>query len=669
MALEADREALMGAGAATAAAAPPVEVDPRPLAPPPMPAAARAPAPVPAASTGPALFANAPDAADLIGMREAVRPLAELCLSPQAQTPFVAGVFGGPGSGKSFALRSLAASVEDLAAASAKAPGSALLSKVVVARVDAAGLSGDPGPAIAAAAFSALELGTGGASYAALADEAAHAATDPLRAAGAAAERHDDISRRLESERASRDEIDARRARIAEVLLYETPGSRIDTMVRASRGAIDAKLRGFGLADGDTGANFRDLVRDASSLGGASRTMLGPRAMWAFRGQVKLLLTAAVALLLSFALGRLQTASADASLRSMGEMGVSSADWIGAHRDWLDMASGALILLAVVAILVNVWRAFSFTSLLFRGLRLLNMDIRERRRELDASLARVERRIAALTTEAEAASKRAETLAQRAGGKASVMRAPGPVFLQALETPSRAARQFFSELGRLVAGPDSPDLPAPQRILILIDNLEALPAAEAARIVDTAGALLSRGAAMAIACDIDKIGAVRERFDVLFDAGSVVETERERLAARLLSGAPSPAPLKPADALKSTIGEPLSQSEIAHLTALAPLTSGTPQALKRLLNAYRLARTEKAPRPAIALALAALSNPSATEPLRRAYFAGGERVEDPSGPPELVAALQATRAAMDGTLSSADAAAAWKAARRYAAPA
>ena len=97
-------------------------------------------------------------------------------------------------------------------------------------------------------------------------------------------------------------------------------------------------------------------------------------------------------------------------------------------------------MLGLVALFVNVWRALSFSALLYRGLRILNLDVRERRRELDASLARLERRVAALSAEAEAANKRAETMAKRAGGSPSLSRAPGPAFLRALESRPRPPR-------------------------------------------------------------------------------------------------------------------------------------------------------------------------------------------------------------------------------------
>src|ERR1700677_4148850 len=99
----------------------------------------------------PVLFSDKSDSGDLLGVAEAVRPLAELCLAPEAQTPFLAGIVGPSGAGKSFALRRLVGAVDALANAAAKTPGGPFLSRVVIASVDAAGISGDPASAPASA--------------------------------------------------------------------------------------------------------------------------------------------------------------------------------------------------------------------------------------------------------------------------------------------------------------------------------------------------------------------------------------------------------------------------------------------------------------------------------------------------------------------------------------
>ena len=637
------------------------------------------PRPIPAGTKEPVLFADKIDGADWLGAEEAVRPLAELCLAPEAQTPFLAGVVGPAGSGKSFALRRLVGAIDALADAAGKTTGAPFLSRVVVASVDASGISGDPASALAAAAFVALGRDRDGVNYAALADEAAHATTDPRRAAQAAAERHDQIIRQLETERTAREDVEAKRARLPELLLYETPGSRIDSFIRASRAMIEARLRRFGLANADATASYRDLVRNLSSFGAGSRVGLAVRAIWGYRGQTRLLASALAAFVAAFIVDYLRTPGSDAKLRAMGETFTSLADWIAAHSDWLEWAVDSLIVLGLIALFVNVWRALSFSALLYRGLRILNHDIRERRRELDSSLARLERRIAASSADAEAANKRAETMAKRAGASAGPSRAPGPVFLRSLESPAKVAQDYFSELGRLMSAPEPSAGSTPQRLIFAIDNLEALPPGEAARLIETAGALFGPGCVGLVACDSAMLssnsrGSPTPRafednlFQVVFDTSSVAATDGGTLTARLLTaGEPSASP-PPIDASHSAVGEPLTPGEGALMTALAPLTAGTPRAVKRFHNAYRLARVASAPRPVVALMLAALSSPDEALPhrLREAIRSAEGDLADPSGPAILIAATKAARIAHGGPITKADAWAAWDAARRYA---
>ena len=150
-----------------------------------------------------------------------------------------------------------------------------MLARAVVAHVDAG--SGLEAPvAIASAVYAALDREPGGVDYSALLDETGHAGGDPHRAARAASDRHDDLVRKLEAERAHRDDVEAKRARLADTLLFETPGSRIDVFARARRGMIEARLRRFGLAGSDADASFRNLARDMSTLGAGAR--IGDRA-------------------------------------------------------------------------------------------------------------------------------------------------------------------------------------------------------------------------------------------------------------------------------------------------------------------------------------------------------------------------------------------------------
>jgi len=307
-------------------------------------------------------------------------------------------------------------------------------------------------------------------------------------------------------------------------------------------------------------------------------------------------------------------------------------------------------------------------------LGLLNLDVVQRKRELDASVERSERRLGALIAEADAVSKRAESLARRAGGARNVTRAPGPSFLKAQETPARASREFFAELGRLMGQPQAPETPAPSRILLAIDNLEALAPSDALRLIETTQALLGPGAVALIACDPAALAPeaaeafARSRFDVVFNLAAATADNGMRLAARMIGEGARSGPAPAAAAPTSSLSEPLSTGEMALLTALASTTDGTPGAIRRLHNAYRLARLSEAPRPLIALMIAALMSPNSdySRSLAAALEIEGERFEEPTGSEELAAAVAAARGAHGGPFTKAEAFAAWRAARRWA---
>ena len=196
------------------------------------PVSIASPAPPAPVQTEPIFLGDSADGADLLDAGEIVQPLARLCLSPQVQTPFLAAIFGPSGAGKTFALRRLLQRIERLNASPAPAGGA--LARPVLARVDAS--SGVEAPvAIASAVYVALDREPGGVDYSGLLDEIGHAGGDPHRAARAASDRHDEAVRKLEAERAQRDELEAKRARLADTLAFDTPGSRLDVFARARR--------------------------------------------------------------------------------------------------------------------------------------------------------------------------------------------------------------------------------------------------------------------------------------------------------------------------------------------------------------------------------------------------------------------------------------------------
>jgi hypothetical protein len=629
------------------------------------PAEPPAPAPTAAPATaGPIFFSDSADGADILDAGRVIQPLAQLCVTPQVQTPFLAAVAGSGGAGKTFALKQLGQAIETLRGSSGA------LSRVVVARVDAT--DGGAAPvAIASAAYAALDSEPGDVDYSALLDESAHAGGDPLRAAKAAADRHDEIARRLEAERTKHDEVEARRARLADTLLYETPGSRVDAFARSRRGVIESRLRRFELAGTDASVSYRDLVRDTAGMGASGRAGVALRSVWAFRGQRRLLLWAIVAIVLGFGVHMLHGGSALNAIRGVPQL-ESSAQWISDHASWLETAARILYAVGALALLLNLWRAVGFSGLLLRGTQLLNHDLRDRRRELETRAVRLNQRVAALTADAEAAARVAEAAARRAGGKAQA-RAPGPDFLDANQGPASAARAFLAALGERVGkGPDAPD-----RLVFVIDNLDALSPDAAIAWIDSAHSVLGPGSAGIMALDparlVGPLGGppeARRRFDkwlqVVTNLPDRVGLDRERLVARMLSTDEPQAPALADPKIATALAEPLSSSEAALLTALAPLAAHSPRDAKRFLNAYRLARCSNAPRPVMALMQAVAF---ADEEVRKAMLnrlEGSGELEVAEGPASLVNAVKSARAANNGAISVAEASAAAETARRYA---
>jgi KAP family P-loop domain len=641
-------------------AAPPVSIASPPLA-----------APVPAE---PIFLGDSAEGPDLLNVGQIVQPLAHLCVTPQVQTPFLAGILGPSGAGKTFALRRLTQTIEQLSA-SAAASGQAL-QRVVLARVDAS--AGVEAPvAIASAAYAALDRGPGGVDYSGLLDEVRHAGGDPHRTARAASDRHDDLVRKLEGERAQRDEVEAKRARLADALAFDTPGSRLDVFARAHRGTIEAQLRRFGLAGADADSSYRNLARDVSTLGAGSRVGVVLRSIWAYGSQARLLLWGIVAFALALILRFLHGDTATSAIEHGSESLKPAGDWVAAHGDWFDRGAQVLFILGALAIALNLWRALGFSNLLLRGSRLLTQETRERRQDLEARAARLNQRVATLTAEADAAAKRAEAASQRAGGVAS-MRAPGPEFLASGHAPSGAAREFLAALSAKI-GDSSAAGPAPDRLIVVVDDLDALSPAEAANWIDAAQGVIGPGCIGLLAFDPGRLAAALEHpiearrrlgkwLQVAVNLPARKDADGELVVARLLSAGEQAAPA-PDSTIAAKLVEPLSSAETTLLTALAPLAAHSPRDAKRFLNAYRLARCSNAPRPVMALMQAiAFADDNAQAALRDRLAYGSGELTDVIGPPALIEAIRAARAANNGSVSIEDARAAAETARRYALP-
>jgi hypothetical protein len=648
------------ARASAQSVAPPVSIAPPPPA-----------APVRAE---PIFLGDSAEGADLLNAGQIVQPLAHLCVTPQVQTPFLAGILGPSGAGKTFALRRLAQTIEHLSASSATS-GQAL-QRVALARVDAS-IGVEAPVAIASAAYAALDREPGGVDYSGLLDEVRHAGGDPHRTARAASDRHDDLVRKLEGERTQRDEVEAKRARLADALAFDTPGSQLDIFARAQRGAIEAQLRRFGLAGADADSSYRNLARDVSTIGAGGRVGVVIRSIWAYGSQARLLLWGFFAFVLAFVLRFLHGQTAADAIEHGSDSLKPAGDWVAAHGDWFDRAAQILFILGALAIALNLWRALGFSNLLLRGARLLTQETRERGQDLEARAARLNQRVAALTAEADAAAKRAEAASQRAGGVAS-MRAPGPEFLESSHAPSGAAREFLAALGAKVGHPTAAGL-APDRLIVVVDNLDALSPAEAVSWIDAAQGVIGPGFIGLLAFDPSRLatalGGPREThrrlgkwLQLTVNLPARKDADGALVVTRLLSAGEQPAPA-PDAAIAAKLVEPLSVTETTLLAALAPLAAHSPRDAKRFLNAYRLARCSKSPRAVMALmqAVAFAGDDAQAAMLERLANGSGELTEI-SGPPALVEAVKAARAANNGSISIEDARDAAETALRYALP-
>ena len=641
-------------------AAPPVSITPPP--------------PSTSSRADPIFLGDSADGADLLNAGQIVQPLAHLCVTSQVQTPFLAAILGPSGAGKTFALRRLTQMIEQLSALATRS-GPAL-QRVVLARVDAS--AGVEAPvAIASAAYAALDRAQGSADYSGLLDDLRHAGGDPHRAASAASDRHDDLVRKLEAERAQRDEVEAKRARLADALAFDTPGSRLDVFARAHRGTIEAQLRRFGLAGADADSSYRNLARDVSTIGAGGRVGVVTRSIWAYGSQARLLLWGIVAFALAFVLRFLHGQTATDAIERGNDSLKPAGDWVAAHGDWFDRAAQILFILGALAIALNLWRALGFSNLLLRGGRLLTSEVRDRRNDLDSRAARLNQRVAALTAESDAAAKRAEAASQRAGGMAS-MRTPGPEFLESSHAPSGAAREFLTALGARVGQPAAAG-PALDRIIVVVDNLDALPPAAAIGWIDAAQGVMGPGCIGLLAFDPARLsgalGGAREArrrlgkwLQVTVNLPARKDADGEVVVARLLSAGAQPA-AAPDAAIATALMEPLSSAETTLLAALAPLAAHSPRDAKRFLNAYRLARCSNSPRPVTALmqAVAFADDDAQAAMLERLADGSGELTEI-KGPPALVEAVKAARVANNGAISIEEARAAAETALRYALP-
>jgi hypothetical protein len=637
-----------------------------PAGPPSRSAEPPAPAATDKAPEAPIFAADAADdpaalASNALGLDTPLELLAELVSHGRTQTPLAIGLLGPAGCGKSVALNKLVHAIERLGAAAREAGSTPVLGPVATLRVNAADLDGDAASGLAEALYARLS-----SIAPSLATEASHAARDPELAARSAFERLDAATLKLDTERRVLEEADTRRARLAETLLYETPGSQIDAYASGRRGRIKATMGSFGVA-GDPVLGYKDMIADAAESRGAARMGFVLRAFWGLKGQAKLIVTAVILVLIGAGLGAafvnqskwLELLRAQAQTENV-------ANWMAAHVNWLLTLRTLAFAGAALALLANIWRGARLLQMVFRGERLLNLELDERRRDSDALFGHQTRRVEALAADVARLSRQAGEADRRAGGlrAAGPTQEPSPFAGDALK---QQARRFIAQVGALAQraadATQGTRAETPPRIIVALDNLDAVPTARAREILAQAQSLFGPGYVSLIALDPARLEAafsLDKWVQAPLQVGEIAARQDVSAQVRDLLGAGSGAsmanaPVARADATQSALDEPLTETETRLLAAFAPLAGPSARAVKRFINLYRLLRPQWRDRPeqrgalAFMLALDAGGSPAEIAAVHGALVgAGGDAAFDPHQIGPRLASTMAALGAVQG---------------------
>ncbi len=606
-----------------------------------------------------AVFAgDLPAGADALGIDAPLAHVAELAAHAGTAAPLCIGVLGGAGCGKSFALHRLTQRVGAIARAASAGAEGPFLSRIHLQPIDAAGLHGEILPALTAQIYAGLRR-----PYPALARDIGQTARDPHLAAREIGDKLDEARRRLDAEQRTLDESGSRRARLTETVLYESAGSHVDAYARAHRGRLENRLTAFGIV-GDAIGNYKNLVRVVAEGGGPLGLSL--RALYAYKGQTRLIVLAVLFVLLGIGLGiALDTQDSWlADLRNAGpQIAAASASWIAAHIDLLGLARKAAFALAALMVVANGWRAFGFVQPILTGVRLLKSDLAARRHDLDGLYAHQTKRVDGLGADVERLA-RASAEAEKRLGEAPV--AAGMSELPLLEPNARSqAQDMVQALGRSLREGASG---APQRIVLAVDHLDAVAPERARDILETLHRLAAATALVTlVAFDPQRLGAAPAEIErwiqvpLRLDAGAADRDSGALVLHALGRAVPAAAAMPAIDATRSALDAPVDDTEAALLGALAPLAGRSPRAVKRLVNLYRLARLDAGARPgplALMLALDQGGTPAERQVAAEAMRGdGGAAFEPHPASVRLRAALDAVRA-VDGPLTRTDVAAA-----------
>jgi hypothetical protein len=586
------------------------------------------PAPAPADKVvfepdAPAVPAKAAFTAQTLSL---LKRVADLLRRPDAPTPFAVGLFAPPGGGKSTAFNWLN---ETLTAAGTP-----------VVAVRAADLADEPERALAAALYRGLSPRHGALAQEA-AREAPHFGADPGAIARATRDELQDMRRKLIAEKQALSDSEMRRAALKDILLYETPGTRVDNYARRIRNAFEPRLRRFGFT-GESLAAFKDLTRDLNESGGLVRRLLASlRGFYAFKGQKRLLALAVLAFGANMGLAWLaaNTAGLLGLIASGGSIGAQSADFLQGHLGWLPLAARFFTLIALALLGLNVWRAVNFMRPLIHAAGLLDQDVADKRHEVEQALAHRARNVELMGGEVDALARKASE-AERRANAAGASRNP-PLFLESDEASLKRdhALGFLESLSDQIASGTTAG--SPRRVVVAVDGYEG--AADSADLFRRLHDLLARPGFLAVHA-LDPA--------LFLDRGEEI-ARRIQLPLRLDGGgAGEPIALAPFDT-------PLSPLETRLTGAMGPLAGANPRAQKRLRNLFRFLRpAPEAPvglSAALALFIAAEIAGSVEDRAALTQALGADHgAFAPAGSPALRDAF-ANAAAIDGPIGLEDA--------------
>lgn len=540
--------------------------------------------------------ADLADGIDALGLTKPLGILAELVCHKGTETPLTIGLFGPPGSGKSFAMTKLLRSIASLSGRAAAAKDSPFIGEILTFRVDAAAHFGDsPATSLAGALYASL-LKT----FPDLAAQAARTARDPRTEAREAFEKLHASERKLEAERRALEETAGARARLADTILHQTAGTQIVSYCRAKSDRIKRLFSKLKVAD-DPLAAFKDMAGALAGAEGFSRrAAFALRSFFAFNGQKRLIVLAAVFLIFGAALRlAINEQTTWLSWLQANETSATLASWIAARANLLPRLRDLAFLGAAAALSVNVWRAFRLMRLAFRAAALLKADVAARQCEMDRLFARQARRVEALAAEVETLSRLAAEAEGRAGGSQPLSTAVAETLPFAPDVAMQQAAAFTAAAGALVTTLRQPGgKTVPGRIVVAIDHLDAVPPPRGREILGCTRALFKEGYAVLIAADPARLaGGEPQRsldrwIDVPFQLGELASRTDPSAFIHKILGPREAGNAKLADPGKSALDHPISAAETRLLAGLAPFAAASARSLKRFANVYGLARAQ-----------------------------------------------------------------------------